>query len=403
MATTTNPINTSATSGYVEFYIQTRDLFATNNNRWAFDVSSDGGATWNTRLSEDWNSNTVNLASCVLNSTGANAGSTTVTCTSTAGLTVGRSLYGPVVYSTGTCGTTTGSNVVTCANTTGLQVNMFVTGTGIPNGSRIGAITANTSFTLVNGNSPGTAVNATATGSTTVAATYLSPTATVSSVNVNGTQFTISAAAYFNTNSSPIAISATTINHGYATKADGTSQPYHYNLLASERNANMKMRWQFVGYTATQPTRAPRVDVDDIVVNTTTGTPPVTVTMYDDGLHGDGLAGDGIYGAAIPVQTAGSMVTYSVKVTDSNGSVTTSSTSGTYTVSGVTPPSIFTAAASRSGSDVIVTWPSQAGISYSVQWSDDLIHWMNLPVGQTNTWTDTTAGSVLQRFYRTMR
>jgi hypothetical protein len=87
MFTTTNPINTSGTAGYVEFWVQTRDLAATNNCQWALQVSSDGGTTWNTRLGEDWNSETVNLTSVVTNSTGSTSGSTTVTCASTTGLT----------------------------------------------------------------------------------------------------------------------------------------------------------------------------------------------------------------------------------------------------------------------------------------------------------------------------
>ncbi|MBU6302827.1 MAG: sulfatase-like hydrolase/transferase [Verrucomicrobia bacterium] len=326
-ATLTNSVNTSGTSGYVEFYLQNRDLFATNNNRWSFDVSPDGGSTWNTRLSEDWNSTTVNLANCVLNSTGANAGSTTVTCTTTTGLTAGRALYGPVIYSAVACGTSNGSNVVTCTNTTGLQVNLFVTGTGIPANARIGSITDNTSFTLVTGTSPGTALNATVTGSTTVAATYLSPTATVASVHANGTQFTLGSAAYFNTSAAPVAIAATTLNHDYATKADGTSQPYRYNLAGAELGANLKIRWQFAGYSATAPTRAPRCSVDDVRINRTTGAPPVTVTLYDDGTNGDTTAGDGIYTGTIPAQANGSTVNFTVSATGNGGTSTSGATS----------------------------------------------------------------------------
>jgi hypothetical protein len=92
MFTTTNAINTTGASGFIEFYVQTRDLFATNNCGWTMQVSSDNGATWNTRLSEDWNAETVSLSNVVINAAGAVAGSTTVTCTSTAGLTTSRSV-----------------------------------------------------------------------------------------------------------------------------------------------------------------------------------------------------------------------------------------------------------------------------------------------------------------------
>ena len=46
MFTTTNAINTTGASGFIEFYVQTRDLFATNNCGWTMQVSSDNGATW---------------------------------------------------------------------------------------------------------------------------------------------------------------------------------------------------------------------------------------------------------------------------------------------------------------------------------------------------------------------
>ncbi len=180
-------------------------------------------------------------------------------------------------------------------------------------------------------------------------------------------------------------------------------QLYHYNLIAAEMVSTLRMRFQFIGNSTGGPT-GPRSQFDDITVVTTTGAPPVSVTMYDDGLHGDGLAGDGFYGAAIPVQAAGKTITYNLSVTDSNGSTTTSTTSGTYTVSSVTPPVSFPAtAAVVGGGSVTITWPTQTGISYSVQWSSDLLHWFDIPVGQTSSWTDTTAGGVTQRFYRVSR
>lgn len=187
----------------------------------------------------------------------------------------------------------------------------------------------------------------------------------------------------------------TGLNHVY--------QLYHYDLLPSERVSTLKMRFQFAGYNAVAPTPAPKANLDDIKVVTTTGSPPLTIPMYDDGLHGDNRAGDGNYGALIPVAAAGTVVTYTITATDSNGGVTTSVTAGTYTVSAVTPTNLL-ANVALSGSNAVLRWNSQAGLSYSVLSSDDLVTWNNLFVGQTNTWTDLgDLSSTPRRFYRVMR
>jgi hypothetical protein len=125
--------------------------------------------------------------------------------------------------------------------------------------------------------------------------------------------------------------------------------------------------------------------------------------MYDDGTHGDGLASDGVYGGAIPAQTAGTTITHSITATDANAGSTTSTTAS-YTVSAVTHPSNWSAAATAvTGGNVTLTWPTQSGINYSVQWSDDLIHWNDIFLGATGSWTDTTAGGTTRRFYRISR
>lgn len=66
----------------------------------------------------------------------------------------------------------------------------------------------------------------------------------------------------------------TGLNHAY--------QFYHYDLLPSERVSTLKLRFQFAGYNAVAPTPAPKADLDDIKVVTTTGSPPVTLAMFDD-------------------------------------------------------------------------------------------------------------------------
>jgi Protein of unknown function (DUF1566)/Abnormal spindle-like microcephaly-assoc'd, ASPM-SPD-2-Hydin/YHYH protein/Putative Ig domain len=50
MITTTNAISAAGSSGYVEFKVATSDMISPNG--WTFQLSSDGGTTWNTRLSE---------------------------------------------------------------------------------------------------------------------------------------------------------------------------------------------------------------------------------------------------------------------------------------------------------------------------------------------------------------
>ena len=322
MFTNTNAINTSGASGFIEFYVQTRDLAANNNCGWTMQVSADNGATWNTRLFEDWNSETVNLANVITNAAGAAAGSTTVTCASTTGLTTGRSISGPNVYVT--CGLTSGQSSVTCTNISGLLPGMALQGTGIPNNTRIGVITPGVSpagsFTLVTGTTA-TAVNATATNAATaVAATYF-PTATISSIT-NGTTFVINTPAYVNTSAAPIAASATTVNHGF--------QLFHYDFVGAELGTQTKIRFQAAGYTPTSPTRSPRISIDDIVIATTAPPPIITLTMFDDGLHGDGAANDGLWGALIPAYAGGTTIDFRVIATDSSSASTTSPGSGYY-------------------------------------------------------------------------
>lgn len=327
MITTTNPINASGAAGYVEFWVQTRDLAANNNCGWAFQVSPDNGATWATRLGEDWNSETVNLTNVTTNGSGLSAGSTIVTCANTAGLTTGRTIAAPNIPIT--CGLTNGQSSVTCTNLTGLLSGMFVTGTGIPNNTRIGVITPGTSpagsFTLVTGTTS-TPVTATATNAATALVATCFPNATISAIT-NITTFVISAPAYANTGTAPITASATTINHG--------AQLFHYDLAGPELGPQTKFRFQAAGYSPSAPIRSPRISIDDIWVATTAPPLIVTLTMFDDGLHGDGAAGDGVYAAQIPPQSGGANVSYRITVTDTNGGSTTIPISGNhaYTVS----------------------------------------------------------------------
>jgi len=119
---------------------------------------------------------------------------------------------------------------------------------------------------------------------------------------------------------------------GELTGSNHAHQLYHYDLAPSERTANLKLRFQMTGYNAVSPTPSPKVRVDDITVVTTSPGGPVSISMWDDGIHGDGTAGDGIYGAMIPAQPGGTNVSFGVTATGGNGISTTVPVSGAYSV-----------------------------------------------------------------------
>ncbi|MEI6235299.1 MAG: C25 family cysteine peptidase [Planctomycetota bacterium] len=314
MAATTNAINAgTATAGYVEFYVQSANLVS--NNGWTFQISPDGGTSWNTRLSESFlASGSVN---CTLNNANDQVnGSTTILCTNTSGLTVGYFVQGsPITIAGCTTSSTTNPTVVLTANTGSLAIGMFVSGAGnagIPPNARITAISPGVSFTM----SAGATVTA---SNVSLLANYLNANTTISSITPN-VSFVVNNAAFY----SGSGVTLSSVNHGFT--------KMHYDLVTADMTANMLMRFQFSGYNGVAPNRPPTVNIDDITVILTTGAAPVTVTMYDDGLHGDGVTGDGVYGAQIPAQAVGTIVTYSIAATDSNASTTNLSPAGNYTV-----------------------------------------------------------------------
>ena len=117
-------------------------------------------------------------------------------------------------------------------------------------------------------------------------------------------------------------------------------QKFRYDLTAPERVSGLKLRFQFAG-NGVSGTGSSKVQIDDVIVATSALPPPVTVTMYDDGLHGDGAAGDGVFGAAVPKQLGGVIVNYSITATDSNGTANTSTT-GSYTTGYTLTDATFT-------------------------------------------------------------
>jgi formylglycine-generating enzyme required for sulfatase activity len=132
---------------------------------------------------------------------------------------------------------------------------------------------------------------------------------------------------------------------GYVTRLSeltGSShgwQKYHYDLASGELVSGLKMRFQFTGGGTGDDDR---VDLDQISVSVTTGSLPVSMTMYDDGAHSDGAAGDNVYGAQIPAMTLGTSVYYYVTAIDNAGLTSTDPAAApanrySYTVARATP------------------------------------------------------------------
>ena len=55
----------------------------------------------------------------------------------------------------------------------------------------------------------------------------------------------------------------------------------------------------------------------------------------------------------------------------------------------------------RNDSDITIYWHAVAGVSYVVQWSENMADWTNVSVGQVSEWTDVGgAANGQSRFYR---
>ena len=122
----------------------------------------DPGVAYNWRVSAasetgNTTSSSVPLTNCVLNALASSAGSTSVTCASTANLTVGDYVSGPSASITGTFSKDLPS--VSATTTAALMAGMTVQGTGIPTGTRILSIDSATAFTMTaNASADGTSV-----------------------------------------------------------------------------------------------------------------------------------------------------------------------------------------------------------------------------------------------------
>ncbi len=367
-------------------------------------------------------------------------GTTTVTCASTAGLWPGMLITGPNIAAgttistvpttttftinpaaTGSgpglsltaagvtltnCSTTATSPNVSCDSNVGLITGMGVNATTNPPNPTVSSLIGLTGFAL-NSNASATTTtpitltasgcgvemsNGTATYTDTMFAMSTSLNASAASSGYvefyvrtanhgvgNGWTFQISSdgGATWTTR-----VSETATNHAFTLK--------HYDLAPSELTANLRMRFQSSGST-TPP--APLCDIDDILISLTTGNPPTTLTMFDDGAHGDGAVGDGVFGATIPVQAGGTTVTYSVKATDNTAASTTSS-DGSYTVVTVSPALAVSPAGGFTTGGAIGGPFSPASAAYTL--SNTGTGSLNWTAGKTAGWLSlsATAGTI---------
>ena len=63
------------------------------------------------------------------------------------------------------------------------------------------------------------------------------------------------------------------------------------------------------------------------------------------------------------------------------------------------PYALWIYSISRSGDDITIRWNGLSGVSYTVQWSTNMQNWTDVPVGETNTWTDAGVSETV-KFYR---
>ncbi len=156
---------------------------------------------------------------------------------------------------------------------------------------------------------------------------------------------------------------------GFATRVSETAtsnhsyRAYSYSLAPDELVSNLALRFQFSSGSVSN-----RVFLDQIAVRTITGSSGWTnVVMYDDGLHSDGSAGDGVFGAQIPTQTLGTVVSYYISASDSNGSATN------YPASGAGGTLSFTVTNAPDFTyDVLLGRPTDSSIAVSVMSTTNL-------------------------------
>jgi len=202
---------------------------------------------------------------------------------------------------------------------------------------------------------------------------------------------------------------------GYVTRlseltgANHAWQHYEYELLPAERMDSLRMRFQFRGGE-----NGDRVRMDQISVTTRSGGGAASVAMHDDGAHNDGEPNDNVYGASIPVQPAGTFVSYHITATDRDGLVTTAPagapiTRNTYTVQPPLPLQITEVVLDQEERWLRFTWHSVPGRAYDLQMTTTLLppDWRTLATNMpgnipelTTTWALPLATTNLRAFHR---
>jgi hypothetical protein len=64
------------------------------------------------------------------------------------------------------------------------------------------------------------------------------------------------------------------------------------------------------------------------------------------------------------------------------------------------PYALWIHSITHDGDDITIRWNALPNVSYTVQHSTDMQNWTDVPVGETDTWTDTNTASYSQKFYR---
>jgi hypothetical protein len=82
----------------------------------------------------------------------------------------------------------------------------------------------------------------------------------------------------------------------------------------------------------------------------------------------------------------------SVNVTETN-KVTDNLIDGTF-------PPLAIQSLSQAGNEATLQWNMGTGSAFSVGWTEDLEQWNDLPVGYTDTWTDTNVNGTAEKYYR---
>ena len=172
------------------------------------------------------------------------------------------------------------------------------------------------------------------------------------------------------------------------TGANHAYQQFSYTLSAAERSSTLRLRFRFAGPGMSN---VPKVYLDDITVVVGGASSPVTVNMLDNGANGDGAAGDGVYGySAIPAQSAGTTVSYTITATDNTAAATTTGTNA-YTVVAAAPVLAVTPATGLVSSGTVGGAFTPSGATYTLSNTGNAS--LNWTAAKTAAWVTLSSAS----------